>query len=69
MTNTAKLKGALVEKGFRQCDIAEKIGLSKTAFFNKLHNKREFTASEIMSLVKILNIEDKDAIFFAEIVE
>lgn len=71
MTNTKKLQGLMREKGFTIETLAEKIGISKTGFFNKLHNKAEFVASEVAQLSKLLKINTADmkAIFFANNVE
>lgn len=69
MVDTRKLKALLVSSGYTQKDIASKLDLSTTAFFNKLHNISEFTANEIGNLSNILNIVDKDEIFFAQYVE
>ena len=46
MVDTRKLKALLVSSGYTQKDIASKLDLSTTAFFNKLHNISEFTANE-----------------------
>ena len=62
--NSKKLKGRIVEFGFTQTDIAEKLGLSPTAFNNKLNERTEFTASEISKLSCILKIKNKDEYFF-----
>lgn len=69
MVNTRKLKALLVKQGYTQKEIATQLKLSTTAFFNKLHNKSEFTANEIGDLSMILYIKDKDEIFFAQNVE
>lgn len=67
MTDTLELDIALKRAGFTRLEIAKKLGISAMAFFNKIHNKTEFKASEIASLKKILNLSDKerDKIFFA----
>ena len=65
MTNTNKLKAAIVEAGLTQKDIANILKLSAQGFFKKLHNKSEFKSSEIHKLCETLNITDKDSIFFA----
>ena len=71
MTNTKKLQGLMREKGFTIESLAEKIGISKTGFFNKMHNKAEFVASEVAQLSDILKINTTEmkAIFFAKNVE
>lgn len=71
MTDVLKLKAAIVLSGFTQQEIADKLGLSATAFNNKLRNKTEFKSSEIQKLREILKIksEEVENIFFAKKVE
>lgn len=71
MTNTEKLKGAITASGFTQARVAEKMGISATAFNNKITNKSRFTANEIVFLQKLLNLsrDEVDAIFFNEEVD
>ncbi len=67
MTNTAKLKAVIIEKGFIHEQIARMIGISKTSFSYKLNNKSEFRASEIKKISDFLQLTSADvlAIFFA----
>lgn len=64
--NSAMLKGTIVKAGFTQDEVADKLGLSPTAFNNKVNNKSEFKASEIKRLTVILNLtrDEVDLIFF-----
>ena len=62
--NEKLLKARIVEKGYTQGEIAEKIGISATAFNNKITGKVDFKASEIFKLSEILDIDNKDAYFF-----
>lgn len=64
MTNTLKLKALMVEKGFTQEQLAKKLGISEQSLNYKINNKREFKASEIQALTKILDVQDVDSIFF-----
>lgn len=66
MTNTSKLKAAIVENNLRIIDVASAIGLSEQGFHKKLHNTSEFKASEILAVSQILNLkyENVDQIFF-----
>jgi len=68
MIDTEKLKGAVVAAGLTQAEIADKIGLSPTAFNNKVTNKTEFKASEIAKIVSLLNLSEHEisCIFFCE---
>lgn len=71
MTNTRKLQGVMREKGYTIEALAERIGISRTGFFNKVHNKAEFLASEVAILSDLLGISTSDMkdIFFANVVE
>ena len=69
MTNTLKLKGLFTSNGLTQKDIAKHLGVSAFTLSLKLHNKREFKASEIDKLCSLLHIENVGDIFFANNVE
>lgn len=71
MTNTAKLKAKIVEKGMVQEEIAQALGMTIATFNYKVNNKSEFKASEIKKLGEILHItaEEVNIIFFADKVE
>lgn len=71
MTNTAKLKAKIVEKGMVQEEIAQALGMTIATFNYKVNNKREFKASEIKRLSERLSLtaEEVNTIFFAEEVE
>jgi DNA-binding Xre family transcriptional regulator len=55
----SKLKGLLVEKGMRQQDFAESIGMNNTAFNRRLNEHIDFSSSEIEKICNVLNIPDK----------
>lgn len=65
MTNSNLLKGAIKSKGLTIAEAAKSIGLSRTSLSYKINNIRSFTADEIINLVNLLDIEDKDKYFFA----
>lgn len=65
MTDTNKLRSIIVGKGMTQGFVADKLGISHQSFSYKVNNKVEFKASEIETLCSLLEIKDKDSIFFA----
>ena len=67
MTNTLKLKGRIVEKGYTLSTIAKEVGISYQSMSYKVNNKREFNQTEISALCSILDIMDdqRSAYFFA----
>ena len=69
MTNTLKLKALIMERGFTQEEVAKRLGISVQSLNYKINNKREFKASEIQALTKILDVQDVDSIFFARDVD
>lgn len=56
---------------FTKSEIAEKLGLTRQSFYNKLNGKREFKVSEIQMLAQVLNLSEveKNNIFFADFVD
>lgn len=71
MTNTAKLKAKIVEKGMVQEELAKALGVTNATFNYKVNNKTEFKASEIKKLSKFLSltVEEASNIFFADDVD
>lgn len=64
MTDTQKLKAKIIENGMTQAKIARKLGISATAFNNKLLNRSSFKSEEMFHLCEILKIEEAKSIFF-----
>ena len=71
MTATNVLQGKMREKGFTLNSLSKAIGISRTALFNKIHNKMDFLVSEVQITSQILGLTDEDVqlIFFAKRVE
>ena len=67
MTDEIELDYAIKKAGLDRAKVARGLQLSVTALFNKIHNKTEFKASEIVALKKMLHLSDRqrDKIFFA----
>lgn len=66
MTNTLKLKSAMVKSGLSQGLIAEMLGISTQKLEAKVNGDHEFMASEIRRLYDILNLTNQSVmeIFF-----
>lgn len=66
MTNSAKLKGKMVESGLNQTWVAEQLGMTIATFNYKVNNKSEFKASEIKKLSELLSLtaDEVNDIFF-----
>ena len=52
-----KLKGARVEKGLTQEDMAERIGISTYSYLMKENGKRDFTLTEMKKICETLDKE------------
>lgn len=68
MTNTLELEVAIKRSGLTKRSIANSLGISEVALYNKISNTSEFKASEIMVLSDMLKLKDcdRDMIFFAK---
>lgn len=64
MIKTDKLKGIIVESGYSQQDVANKIGIAPKTFYEKM-KRGVFGSDEMEIMIDMLNIEDPAAIFFA----
>lgn len=68
--NTNLLARKIAEKSLSITLIANELGLTRQAIYNKLSGDREFKASEIGKLSELLSLtrEEKELIFFADFV-
>ena len=66
MLNTNLLREKINDSGITITALADKLGLTRETFYNRLANKSEFKASEIVKLTNILRLTkpERDAIFF-----
>lgn len=72
MTNTKLLKQKIDDSGLKYGFIAQKMGLSRQGLQKKIENVNSFKANEIQQLCELLSIYDyldKEAIFFANVVD
>lgn len=68
MTNTSKLRGRIVEKGFTLESFSEAVGMTRQTLRHRLDGTREFKVSEIQRSCEVLSIS-RDEIgdyFFAK---
>jgi hypothetical protein len=69
MTNTKLLNQKIAESGLKKQHIASRIGITTQALTYKIENVRDFKASEITTLSKLLGVstpEEREALFFAQ---
>lgn len=72
MTDTKLLKQIIIESGVKFAFIAEKLGISNQALFNKFKSEFvDFKCSQVKVLVDVLHLNDEQAkaIFFAKDVD
>lgn len=54
--NRAELRAEIARKGISNRSIANQLGISEQAFYNKIGGVREFKESEIKKLIQILEL-------------
>lgn len=64
MTDTNRLKGAIMSAGYTQEKLAEKLNITATALNNKINNRSPFKASEVFQIAEILGIDNAKDIFY-----
>ncbi len=52
-----KVKGLMAEKGLKQIDVAEGLGVSLATANSKLNGKIDFTLKELKELARLLNTD------------
>ncbi len=56
MTDSQKLKAAIVEQGLTQEKLADALGIARATFNNKLNGKTYFTEDELMKMKSELKL-------------
>ena len=71
MVDFEALRKAIDTSGMKFGYIADTIGITRSALYQRFQNKTEFTASEITKLCEVLRLSmaDRERIFFAPMVE
>jgi len=64
--NNSKLRGKIRENFGSEYAFGEALGMALSTLSGKLNNKSEFTRSEILSIVKLLNLKKEEVydVFF-----
>ena len=65
MFDRKRFKAQLVLAGLTSKELAEKLGINEATLYRKINDDGRFTRQEINELIRILNIEDPEPIFFA----
>lgn len=64
MNERAKLKGALVAKGYTYDDMAHTLGISRTTVNAKMNGKSVFTVAEAAAISEWLSLSDREKVEF-----
>ncbi len=69
MIDTKLLNDAIDKSGLKKEWIANQLGITRAALFEKINNKREFKASEVAKISKILSLtnQKRDIIFLTSV--
>lgn len=62
MVDTNKLKGAIVEHGKDQQQIAKEIGIDRSTFYRKMKEGGSFSVGEAAKMAKVIPLTDAEAI-------
>ena len=68
MTDLDLLREKVEQSGLKNSFIAEKLGISKAAWYKKLKGQNKLTTEEVQGLCEVLHItslREKEDIFFA----
>lgn len=57
-----KLRARMFERNMNVTKLAERVGISRTAFYRKLQKPGQFTVGEVMRIKSILGLSEDDAI-------
>ena len=60
MINTNKLKGRIVEKGLKQADVAQHLGIAQPTLNQKINNIRPMDLDEAEKMALFLDITDEE---------
>lgn len=71
MTNYAKLRGLMVERGVEVSKLASILGISRQAMSEKLNGRSKISLLDAQNIAVALNMtkDERDAIFFSELVK
>lgn len=71
MTDYAKLRGLMAERGLEVTKLAGILGISRQATSDKINGKSKISLTDAQTISKALNMsqEERDVIFFSEYVK
>lgn len=72
MTDTTAFKMSMISAGVSYGEICKELGITRSALYNKIHNRSDFRQLELYKLFNLLKLdtwEKRQNIFFADMVE
>lgn len=71
MTNYAKLRGLMAERGMEVSRLASILGISRQAMSDKINGRSKISLLDAQKISAALNMtkDERDAIFFSELVK
>ena len=71
MTNYAKLRGLMVERGMEVSRLASILGISRQAMSDKINGRSKISLLDAQKISEALNMtkDERDIIFFSELVK
>lgn len=71
MTDYAKLRGLMAERGLEVTKLASILGISRQAASEKINGKSKISLTDAQAISKALNMsqEERDMIFFSDYVK
>lgn len=71
MTNYAKLRGLMVERGMEVSRLASILGISRQAMSDKINGRSKISLLDAQKISAALNMtkDERDVIFFSELVK
>ena len=72
MTDSKRFNEMAQTRSLTRRTIANALGITESSLYNKVYNRTEFTASELIKLFELFDlrsIEEQNRIFFTSVVE
>lgn len=66
MFDETKFKEQLAISGLTRKELADAIGIDESTLYRKIQRKGDFTREEINRIIRILDIDNPNEIFFAQ---
>lgn len=60
-----ELRAAMARKEYSMNDLADILGVSRSTIYRRMSGESEFTVTEVIKMIDVLNITDPERVFFA----